>query len=187
MRKGLPCPAVILASLISMPSLSAPLAQGQTYAGGQFAFLIYDEDGVPDDGRPRAVIGRLGYFVAERVAVEARLGAGVRDDTVQVPIGPGGTVGIDLELDRLIGGYLLGHIPLGQSVSVYGLAGYTEAEVTASVDGLSSSETEGGISYGIGAEFHPTDQTGVNVEYIRYLDKSDFTLSGVSIGATFHF
>lgn len=162
------------------------MGQGNAYAGGQFAILTYDEDGVGEDANPTALIGRIGYFVANQVALEGRLGIGLADDTVTVTAF-GTSVDVGVELDRLFGFYVVGYLPLAEVASVYGLIGYTDAKATFSANGFSMSETDSGLSYGVGAEFHLADDLAINGEYIRYLDESGYDLSALSFGLRFNF
>ena len=166
-------PAVVMAN---------PMNQGNSYGGVQLSQLTYDEDGMSDDANPTALIGRLGYFVADQIAIEGRLGVGLSDDTVRVY-----GVDVDVELDRLFGFYAVGHLPLAETASIYGLLGFTDAKATASVNGFSDSNTDSGLSYGFGAEFYPSDQFGLNIEYTQYLDESGYDLSAISAGFKVNF
>lgn len=175
----------------SVPALAGPAAEGTGYAGGMFTMLTYDEDGVSDDAEPTALIGRLGYHANEYFAVEGRLGIGLSDDsvTVTIPDGFGGTVtgDVDVELDRLFGAYAVGYLPLGDAAAAYGLVGFTNAKATFSANGFSDSDTDSGLSYGIGFDLYPTSAFAVNAEYVQYLDETDYDLSALSIGAKFLF
>ena len=176
---------------IAVPAASNPVSEGTGYAGGMFTQLTYDEDGVSEDAEPTALIARLGYFATDYFAVEGRLGIGLSDDTVSVtgPDGFGGTVtaDVDVELDRLFGAYAAGYLPLGDVAAAYGLVGITNAKATVSANGFSDSDTDTGLGYGVGIEFYPTEEFGLNAEYMQYLDESGYDLSALSIGAKFLF
>ena len=176
--------AVVLAVLPTV-LMANPMSQGPSYGGITFSQLKYDEDGISDDANPTALIGRHGYFVANQIAIEGRLGIGHSDDTVRVDeFGP--AVDVDVELDGLLGFYAVGHLPLGEAASIYGLFGFTDAKATASANGFSDSDTNSGLSYGFGAEFYPSEQIGLNIEYTQYLDESGYDLSAISAGVKFH-
>ncbi|ULX57484.1 porin family protein [Ectothiorhodosinus mongolicus] len=116
------------------------------------------------------------------VSVEGRFGFGIDDDTVSV-------AGIDakLEIDNFFGGYVLGHLPLADQASVYGLIGFTRGKGTISVPGFSESDTDSGLTWGTGFNFFAPPQLGVNAEYVQYLDESGYDLSAFSLGLTYNF
>ena len=186
MKKHL-TPVIAVALAVSPTVLMAnPMSQGDSYAGITYSQLTYDEDGISGDANPTALIGRLGYFVANQIAIEGRLGIGLSDDTVRID-GFGQALDVDLELDRLLGFYAVGHLPVGDAASIYGLFGFTDAKATASANGLSESDTDSGLSYGFGAEFNTSEQIGLNIEYTQYLDESGYDLSAISAGVKLHF
>ncbi|MFV8833501.1 porin family protein [Aquisalimonas sp.] len=180
--------AIIASSLLAVtfPATSHQASEGVGYAGGMFTQLTYDEDGVSNDAEPTALIGRLGYHATEYFAVEGRLGIGLADDSVPVTVGTE-TVDVDVELDRLFGAYAVGYLPLGDIAAAYGLVGITNAKATFSAGGFSDSDTDTGLSYGVGFEFYPSAEVGLNAEYVQYLDESGYDLSALSVGAKFLF
>lgn len=169
----------IAATLVSTPVFATDAGEG--YVGGQFSRATYEVSGVDDDVSPSAVIGRLGYFVVDNFAVEGRLGFGVGDDSA---------FGADFEIDSIAGLYGVGHLPLGDVVSVYAIAGFSRGEATVSgrgVGGGSYSDDDTDFSYGVGlqAKFAPT--LSGHVEYMSYLDKSDYEITAIGLGLNYHF
>lgn len=177
---------VVLFLAIPGIAFAGPLSEGTSYAGGQFASATYDEDNVDDDWEPTAIVGRFGYFVADYFSVEGRIGLGLSDDAVTFNT-VNGPVDVSVEIDRLVGGYGVGHLPLGDKAALYGLAGFTEGKLTASANGSTVSDTDSGFSLGVGGEFYPNEQFGLNVEYTRYLDESGYEITALSAGATARF
>lgn len=182
-----------LVSLVALPlffmsttASADPLSKGSGYLGGQYSLLTYSEDGINEDAEPTAFTGRIGHFIADRVALESRIGAGLGDDEVRVNT-YAGSVDVNVELDSLFGIYAVGHIPLAPSASIYGLIGFTSIEATFSAGGYSASMSDSGLSYGFGAEFYPNQKFSMNVEYAQYLNETGYNLSAVNIGGSFHF
>ena len=163
---------------VSVPVLADPYSEGTGYFGAGLSQLTFKPDGSSDDVSPSAVIGRLGYFVADQVAVEARVGFGLSDDSIG---------DVDVELDRLFGVYGVGHLPIDEKWSIYGLIGYTDAEATASAGGFSATDSDSGFTLGLGAEFFITPEFGLNLEYTRYLDESGYELSSLALGGKYNF
>ena len=178
---------MILAMTVSAAAAAGPmpqaLTQGKGYIGANYTELTYDQDGMAKDPEPTVLVGRLGYFIIDQIAVEGRLGFGLSDDTIQVDTN--GSTKVEFEIDRLSGVYLLTHLPISNGLSFYGLVGYTKAKITPR--GYALSDTENGFSYGFGAELHSSDQFGLNIEYTQYLDEKGYDLSGISLGAKIYF
>lgn len=179
--------ALAAATLALMPFLanSAPLQQGTSYAGVNYALLNYSEDGFPD-AEPTALVGKLGYYMVDQIAVEGRLGIGMTDDTITVDVDDG-PVQATLDIDRMFGLYLVGNLPLSEQASLYALVGFTDFKGTGTVLGQSFSMTDSGFTYGFGANLYASPQFGINAEYTQYLDETGYSLSAVSIGATLPF
>lgn len=132
----------------------------QGYVGGDAMFWSFD----PDSGSSSDDVGlrlRGGAQFNDFFALEGHLGAGGSD------------------LDYLAGAYGKGIIPVAPEVRLYGLAGFTEVEL--------DSDRESGFSYGAGAEVDVAPNLSVGADYMRYLDKSDYTFDAASVGLRYRF
>lgn len=101
-----------------------------------------------------------------------------------------GDISVELEVDTVLGLYLVGQTTAGGAVSVYGIVGFTLVDFTVDVDGGilgsgSDSDDESDLSYGFGANFDVSDKVSLNIEFMQYLDKDDFEASAVSVGVLF--
>lgn len=136
----------------------------QGYVGGDAMFWSLD----PDRGSSRDDVGlrlRGGAQFNDYFALEGHLGTGGSDDGA--------------ELDYLAGAYAKGIIPVAPEVRLYGLAGFSEVEI--------SDDRESGFSYGAGAEMDITPNLSAGADYMRYLDKSAYTFDAASIGLRYRF
>ena len=169
MKKSL---SLLAASLLCTPLLAnaAPLEQGTPYAGLNYSLLSFDV-GEGAEIEPTALVGKAGFFLVDQIAVEGRLGLGATDDA-------------GVEIDRMTGVYLSGHLPLGEQASLYALVGHSNVKVS---DGGAGSESQSGFSYGFGVDLYPSEEFGVNLEYTQYLDETEVDLSAVSLGVKLHF
>jgi len=169
MKKVIP---LIALSLFSLNSVAA--SKGDTYTGFQYAMGTYSEDGVPDFN-PNAIVGRFGKYIEDDFSLEGRFGFGMGDDTVNY-LG----VDVSIEVDTFMGVYGLKHIDIGNGSSVYGALGFSTSELTASALGTSVSDDDSGLSFGAGIQFN-----NYNIEFMQYLNKSDFDFSAISFGVMF--
>ena len=177
-----------IAKSLTLPLIIAGLTtpafaveQGETYVGGGLGMINYEEDGVAD-AEPTALIGRLGYGVADNVAIEGRLGFGLTDDEVTIR-----GVDVDVEVDQVAGAYVVGYLPVADPFSVYGLAGLTYGELSANAFGLSFDEDDTDFSYGLGATVDLNDSVSGYAEWVQYFDESSYETSALTIGVNYHF
>ncbi|MEH6641384.1 porin family protein [Vreelandella glaciei] len=171
----------IAAASFALASTSAfANSAGDGYFGALASHYTFDVEGASDDLNPTGLTLRGGYFLTDNVAVEGRLGTGLSDDTVS------GT-STDAELDQLLGVYVTGYLPVNDVFSFYGLIGFTYAEATLSNRFASISDDDDGFSYGVGGQVNFTPAVSGQIEYVSYLDKSDYNLSAASIGLSYHF
>jgi len=169
-------------ALLASTAAIADIQAGSTYVGGQIAQANYDVSGAPDF-EPTVIVARIGHFFVDNFAVEARLGTGLSDDTNRIF----GT-NVSVEIDYVFGVYGVGYLPLGDTpLSLYGLAGFTRGKATASALGVSESESDSDFSFGVGLQANFTPQVTGHVEYMSYLDKSDYDVTALGVGINFHF
>lgn len=171
--------------LFNHPAIAQPY--GDYYAGAQYAQGDYNDDRVSANFEPSMVVGRFGKLFNPYVAVEARLGLGLDEDTQFIPeLGEDGK----LELNALIGIYLTGHLNLTASSSLYAIVGSSRIEAEASAPAFpaaSSTETESDLSYGVGANIGILNNVALNIEYMQYLDEDHFDLSAAAVGVLVRF
>ena len=165
-------------------------SENRSYFGIQYGVSDYSEEAISKSFNPTALIGRFGYYYRPNISIEARLGAGIDDDTKFLPgLGVGG-LDASFDLDSILGVYGIGHINLAESSSLYGVLGFSRIEATTSVPAFpaaSSTGDETSVSYGVGVDIAISESGALNIEYIRYLDKDNFDLGVASVGATFFF
>jgi outer membrane immunogenic protein len=185
---------VMMCLVVSLGSMSGNAFAGLTegaYAGVQYASFDFSFEDVSEDFSPTGLIGRAGSNINQYFSIEGRLGIGLSDDALTVSDGVN-TASVSIEVDTLIGIYGVGHVPLGKSSSIYALVGLTQVDATrsAAMTGSASaslSDDESDLSYGIGADIGILYNLWINVEYVQYLDKSDFDLSAIALGVKFGF
>jgi opacity protein-like surface antigen len=167
------------AALLAAGSLSVAQAQPlypQPYVGGDAMFWSLDPDRAPSwDGVGLRLNG--GVKFNDFFAVEGHLGTG-GSDTNQ---------GVKAELDYVVGGYAKGILPLAEEFRLFGLAGFTEVKMSGRLGPFEVSDRESGFSYGAGAEFDVMPNLSVGADYMRYLDKSDFTFDAANVGVRYRF
>lgn len=171
---------LVILVFVAFPTASDSAESG-FYLGPDLVIASYDEAGFPTLN-PTAVGIRGGYGFNEHFALELRAGTGVADDSVTV-LG----VPVSFEIDRYVGLYGRGLLPLSDRFSLYGLLGYSDGKATASGGGLTLSASDSDISFGLGADFKMTSTATLSAEWTRFLDETDYTLDGFVIGIRWRF
>lgn len=169
--------------------LAVSATKGDTYAGGQYAMLTYNETDF-GDYKPTMALGRYGMYMGENFAIEGRAGLGIGDDSKRVTY-LGYDVDTKVEVDNLLGVYAVGVLPAGDMLDVYGFAGMSRITLTATaslVGGTpsSSSDSETSLSLGAGANIKLGKSTAINIEYASYYDKDNITIKALAIGVIFN-
>jgi len=203
---SIPDPRLFLIALLMLCGGwgSAIANESKNYAGFQYAIVDAESSraGIPLSHEPTALVGRMGAFINRYLALEARVGFGLSDDKVTKSSLDATEENemIDqygLDVENLFGFYLLGNLPVANTIDLYGVIGITSLDVgtttgqtivnIATSDEIvaftkTGSRTENGLSYGLGGRVAITKRSALNLEYMSYIDKSDFTLNSINVG-----
>lgn len=171
--------ALLLSACMAVPAVAATSGtQPGFYVGGGYTFATLDLDGAPSNADVGALFVRGGYQINEYIALEARLGEGVGDDTVS---------GVKLEIDNIYGGYVKVGLPTEVGLYPYALLGYTHAKLKASIPGESITSSDSDVSYGIGADYWFNKQLSAGLEYANFYDKDGDKITGLTLGVNYKF
>jgi hypothetical protein len=83
----------------------------------------------------------------------------------------------DLNGDSLYGAYVRRKLPVGDSVELSGAVGYSVVERN-----RNEKEGESDVSYGIGTGFRITDDVSLSVDYVEYVEESDYEHTEINLG-----
>lgn len=174
----------------------ASQAMAENYVGGNISALKGKADDFSDSANLVALYGRLGTEFTENFSAEIRVGIGLDDDNNSYSDGIN-NVNISTKLKHFYGAYVRGTIPIVDTFYPYAVVGYTQAEVETKIDyqiqnpnisgSAKGSDSDGDISFGVGADIRLTSNTDLNLEYMNYYDKDDVSIDGLSLGFTYRF
>jgi outer membrane immunogenic protein len=118
-----------------------------------------------------AVGGRLGYDFTPNFAIEAEGGVGLSSKEY---------LGVDVKIDKVLGAYLVGKLPLSDNFELLGRVGYSHVYVSGTGFGSSASADNGSGAFGIGAQYLFDGKSGVRGDFTRY-EENDSGSNGYTI------
>ncbi|MDY6828583.1 MAG: porin family protein [Pseudomonadota bacterium] len=170
----------LMATSLALP-LSAVAETGvQFYYGLQLGQASVEATGLDDSYSFTS--GRAGFQFHPNLGVEARVGVGLDNEETMV-----GAVRGESEVDQIYSLYGVATYPANERLDLYALVGMTEAGVTVRAGGVSMSEDESGLSYGVGAAVALTPNIDITAEYLNLLDEDAIEAQGVTLGLQFHY
>jgi len=182
--------ALLASALIIITGTVSASTEGKSYIGVQYGIGNYSEKNISKDFKPTALIGRFGYFFQPDFSIEVRIANGLKGDTQFLSEFGISGLKAKFELNSILGVYGTGHVSLSDKASLYGALGVSRVEAKASVPDFpaaDSTDEKTSISYGVGANFNISKSAGLNFEYMRYIDKTDFDLGIIGAGLSFFF
>lgn len=85
-----------------------------------------------------------------------------------------------IDNDKLIGVYMRGKLPVADTFKLSGTVGYTHA--TLSTDQGREFANDSDLSYGVGTEFHMSEDLSLSVDYIQFIDRPQVEHTGLNLG-----
>lgn len=143
----------------------------------------------PDEGDSFSMQGlmvRAAYEISPAFSVEGHLGTTDKDEQTTF----GGTVPVSLRVNALGGVFAKYSWIYSQRIGwarFYGLLGASFVDVEAKGQGTTANDSETGLSYGVGLDLFGSDRTAIVLEWVRYLDQSDYTIDTPMIGVVRRF
>lgn len=159
---------------ISLTSVTANAEEGNWYAEGGFHFVNIDDAGLDVTVGIIGVNG--GYAFENGFAIEAMLAQGVLDDDVMV-LGEDVSVGIGTTYG-IAGKYTY---DINEKGRVYAKLRYTSIEAEAKVLGITVSDRESKVGWGIGGSFDVSERTYLIGEVNQFMEDSIGGFIGLGI------
>lgn len=157
--------AVFAVGLSTLAATTAAQAQVGPYAGVMISRAEVNHADLTTLGY------KLGFQASQNLAVEARLGTGLFDDSMG---------GWTYEIDNYAGVYAKLLMPLNHQFSVYGIGGYSHAEGKVHQRHYMDSWSESDFSVGLGLDMHLARNVSASFEWLNLVDDVDLLSFGVS-------
>lgn len=117
-----------------------------------------------DDPTVLGVGTHVGTKLHPNLGAEARLGLGLGDDN-------------NVEIDNYVALLAKGILPVDSNLALYGVAGLARVAYSVDTRWGSHSDSESGITLGIGAQYHPTPELTLGAEFLMLPEVEALSLS----------
>jgi len=169
--------AALLAAAFGAHAQGKP---GGVYGELSYAKVKYKEAGLSVS--PDVLRATIGTDLNPNLAIEGSFGVGIKSDSTRVY-----GVNVTGEIDNMFGVYVRPKVAVTPELELYGRLGVTRAEVSASVPGMSVSDSGSDFSYGLGLSYRVTSQAAATLDYMNYYSKDGVKVNGVAVGVRFTF
>lgn len=125
---------------------------------------------------------KWGVQINDTLATELQLGRSIQDANFVAY-----NTSVKASFDSMIGGYLVGNVPLDNKASLFGRVGFVKGQVSISTAYGSASDGDSGLSYGVGARFNLDKSNYLSIDYTSFYKKTGVSITGpsLSFGSTF--
>jgi opacity protein-like surface antigen len=169
----------IVVAAISAPSFADTYAAERPYIGIDYQIGTFEQQSGAS-AEPTAIRLRGGTELSPMLAVEAHAAMGAESDTLVLP-----GVNYEVELNALYSVFVRPQLNLGDVVSIYGLLGYTYADMKATssnpIPFPSTSGFQKKVSFGGGADLKIYKNVRIGADYVEYIDGYKAVSAGVRI------
>jgi len=157
----------VIVLIVSLLILFPVKAEAGGYVGASYNQI--DFDGLTDH---TGMTIHGGYAFNEVIAIEGRMLASSSEENYD---------GANIDIDHLYGIYLIGTLPVTDSLGVYAMFGHSSGEITASYMGYSESVDDGSSSIGVGLKYDIVEAWTVTAEYTELFDDVDQFSVGIKL------
>lgn len=149
------------------------------YLGIDYQHGMFKDDATGAQAHPVSVRLRAGTDITPMLGVEAHAAFGVSDDQVDLP---GVTYSVNVR--GVYGLFIKPQLSLGDSASIYALAGYSYVQIAAGSNNSAAPSSHGyqnGGSYGAGADVAVYEGMRVGIDYVHYVSGYNAISAGIRI------
>ena len=144
------------AVLIAAMTTGSASAEG-LYLGTGFASVNAEEPGYKYGSTN--ILGLIGYEVNDYLSLEGELSVAISKDTIRIA-----STNIEIGTEHMAA-YAKLTLPTAVPIKPYARFGMARAKASATVGSTTVSVNDSAFSYGIGAEWELSEQTGIRLDY----------------------
>jgi hypothetical protein len=167
-------------ALFALSSAHAQEAAPKLYGElGYTQLNIKESDPIgPIKFSPKALTGVFGYQFAPHMAVEGMLGINAGKGNVKFN---GAATGVDGKLKTALGVFFRPSVSVSDSIDLFGRIGWVHGELELSAPGVSASERDDSLAYGVGANFNLSKTSYIQTNWMNYYKKDGVKIDGFTV------
>jgi opacity protein-like surface antigen len=177
------------AALLMMGTAQAQTAANASPLYGEVGYSFLNVDGGGASADVQALRGIIGYNAHPYFAVEGLVGLGTSSDSSNVDV-LGTPVHVKTKVSNTFGVFLKPKYEIN-NFELFGRLGWasTKLKLKATANGVSdsASDSDSDFAYGVGVNYNLNPRTYVGVDYMRFYDKGDTKIDGVTVSVGFRF
>ena len=166
---------------LAMPALGFAQTKASMYVEPEFSMHKVHTPGMGSFSLNGVGVA-LGKVVLPNLALEALVGKGTSEDTQSLAGFP-----VTLKGGTSYGVYARPFIAVNDKLELFARLGYVSGEGTATVFGVSTTDTTEDFSYGVGVAFKVKENIAIVGNYTLYSDKGGTKADGFGVGVRFGF
>lgn len=177
---------LMLGLTLSSPVIAADNdAEGQeeAYIGADVGFVTLDVQGATYN--PVIARARLGVNlftnIMPKISLESHLGFNVTDDTNAIRVGAQ-QIDATLTLNYFLGLYGRASMDLSDTITAYGLVGFTTAQISGDTEVLARGDTESSLSLGVGGLIQLPFGFDGFIEVTQLVSDNNFDAMAIGLG-----
>lgn len=155
-------------------------ASSKLYAELGYAALSLKETVGTDSAKasPGALTGVFGYRFMPQVSVEGLVGLGVGQSGVKENGVPNG---VDVKVGNALGVFLRPSVSVSDRIDLFARAGWLRTTLKITEGSLSESGSDNSFAYGLGANFHLSDTSYIQANWMQYYNKDGLKVNGIAL------
>ena len=180
---------IVAPCLLALMSTTTFAQTSDVYADVGYTMLStrVSSGGVTLASDPTMLRLMVGTEINENLALEGMAGFSMSDDEVKVNgISLSSLVSTSFKVKSAYGVFIRPKTMLNDSVELFGRLGYTKANYSMAVASVNLSDSESGVSYGVGASYKLTEAAKITVDYTSYVSDVADT-DGITFGLRYSF
>ncbi|PZO13066.1 MAG: hypothetical protein DCF26_17690 [Burkholderiales bacterium] len=160
--------------------------ESKLYGEVGYAATSFKENDVVDryKAKPAIVTGIVGYKFEPHFAVEAFLGLGAKSGELKLN---GAPTGFNVKINNTMGVFVRPSLKVSDDVELFARLGYVHSKVTLSGLGVSESDTDNSVAYGLGGNVYLSKSSYLQLNWTNYYKKDGVKIDGIGVAYGFKF
>lgn len=172
--------------VVAASSQAQTQPESKLYGEVGYAATSFKENDVVDQykAKPAIVTGIVGYQFHPNFAVEGFLGLGAKSSEVKFNDAP---TGVNLKMNNAMGVFVRPSVKVSDEVELFARLGYVHSKITLSGFGVSESDTDNSVAYGLGGNVYLSKNSYLQLNWTSFYKNDGVKIDGIGLAYGFKF